>query len=204
METAIERRMSWEERYRSGPTPWDTGITPPEVQAFWQQDRLPRCGLAIELGCGTATNVAYLAGLGLTVVGCDLSGVALQRGAERLRRRADNLLARVQLVQADVARLPLDRTDACYVLDIGCLHAVPPASRPGYAAGVIANLAAGGYYQLYAFDRAQRVEAEDAGDWRGLEEDEWQRLFTPALVAVDIVRAQPNPHPCRWYLLQKP
>ncbi len=202
MEAAIDRRKNWEERYRSGSTPWDTGITPPEVQAFWQQDRLPRRGLAIELGCGTATNAAYLAGLGLTVVGCDLSGVALRRGVERLSQRARERLPRVHLVQADVSALPLERAGACYVLDIGCLHAVPPASRPGYAAGVIANLAAGGYYQLYAFDRAPAAD-DDADDWRGLAEDEWQRLFTPALEAVEIVRAQPNPHPCRWYLLRK-
>jgi len=57
------RRAAWEAHYASGNTPWDTQITPPEVQAFWQSDRLAPVGLALDIGCGPGANVRYLAKL---------------------------------------------------------------------------------------------------------------------------------------------
>jgi hypothetical protein len=38
-----------------------------------------------------------------------------------------------------------------YVLDLGCLHALPNALRPGYAAGLERLLRPGGTYMLYAW-----------------------------------------------------
>ncbi|MEZ4583195.1 MAG: hypothetical protein R3A10_16430 [Caldilineaceae bacterium] len=62
--------------------------------------------------------------------------------------------ARMAFVQADVSTLPFHGLGAAYILDIGCFHAVhPDFRRDAYAAQVTGNLAPGGYYQLYAFDR---------------------------------------------------
>ena len=63
---------TWEKEYQSGQTPWDSGITPPEVVKFWSSRRLPAQGAALDLGCGTATNVAYLANLGLRRSGSNM------------------------------------------------------------------------------------------------------------------------------------
>src|SRR5881296_1344749 len=46
--------------------PWDTGITPPEVERF-VASHAP--GRAIDLGCGTGTNAVYLARHGWSAVG---------------------------------------------------------------------------------------------------------------------------------------
>ncbi|GIV79653.1 MAG: hypothetical protein KatS3mg050_4047 [Litorilinea sp.] len=81
-----ELRAHWEERYRQGPRPWDTGITPPEVVAFWQEHGPGNGGLALDLGCGTGTNVAFLARQGLRVLGFDYSGRALNMALQRIRR----------------------------------------------------------------------------------------------------------------------
>ena len=197
-------RLHWEEQYEQGATPWDTRITPPEVTAFWAERPAPQAGIALDLGCGTATNAAYLARLGLTVYGCDLSLTALAMGKRRLQQADASLLAQVRLFQADVTRLPLRNLAANYVLDIGCLHGVPAATRPSYAAGVINNLAAGGFYQLYAFDYLGDDDAKEYRPARGLGKDEAIELFTPALRVIEILRARPDRHPCRWYLLQKP
>lgn len=189
-------RYTWEEHYRTGPTPWDTRVTPPEVVQFWRNHTAPKGGLALDLGCGPATNVAYLAALGLCVIGFDLAGNALATGMARLRNERSHLLNRVQLAQADVTRLPLYQAQAHYILDIGCLHGVPPARRQAYANGVVDNLAPGGYYQLYAFDQLpDRPE-------RGLGETEVADLFASHLELVEIIRANPERHPCRWYLLR--
>ena len=122
--TDIQRdRLHWEDRYHAGPTPWDTRITPPEVVAFWASGHLPHHGVALDLGCGTATNLAYLAGLGLTAVGVELAGNALTRGRERLAQEQPALLSQIHLVQGDVAHVPFYALNARYILDIGCFHA---------------------------------------------------------------------------------
>jgi SAM-dependent methyltransferase len=190
-------RTTWEEHYRTGPTPWDTHITPPEVVQFWQEHTPLAGGLALDLGCGTATNVGYLAGLGLTVIGFDLAANALAAGRARLCAERPDLLARTQLVQADVTRLPVRKAQACYILDIGCLHGIPAERRPAYVQGVVDNLAPGGYYHLFAFDvSSDRPE-------RGMGEHEVAERFAPTLTVIDILRGEPDRNPCRWYLLQK-
>ncbi len=151
----------WDSRYQSGDTPWDSGKTPPEVTSFWDGRLLSRSGTALDLGCGTGTNIAFLARLGLHAVGVEFSATALKLAAERLTLLEPGLQHQIDLVQADVARLPFTAVDASYILDIGCLHAIPPARRSTYASGVCNNLASGGYYHLFAFDRHPNPPEDD-------------------------------------------
>jgi SAM-dependent methyltransferase len=196
-----ERRQAWEERYRSGPTPWDTGITPPEIVSFWAQGELPPTGLALDIGCGTATNTLYLANLGLNVIGMELSGLALDRAAARLHPYTERVKRRISLVQADVAQIPLRNAEAVYAMDVGCFHALPGQLRHDYTNGLSKNLRTGAFYQLYAFDRLP--EDEDNPDARGLGPDEVEMRFGPTFEIVQIERAIPDPRPCRWYLLRR-
>jgi SAM-dependent methyltransferase len=199
-----ETRTQWEEHYRSGPTPWDTRITPPEVVQFWASERLPKTGLALDLGCGTCTNVAYLAGLGLTALGIELAGNALATGVARLKESQAHLVPHMQFIQSDVTCLPIKAANAIYILDIGCLHGLPLWRRPDYVQGVIDNLAPGGYYHLFAFDLLPEAERPPDRPPRGLGEDEVATRFAPQLAIIEIERGQPDRQPCRWYLLQKP
>jgi SAM-dependent methyltransferase len=200
-------RLDWEDRYREGPRPWDTGITPPEVYDFWRSNRIPThqrgSALALDIGCGPGTNVAFLAQLGLSAIGFDLSGIALSIAKHRITASRPDLLPRIGLIQADVSRLPIRSANAVYILDIGCLHGLLPPLREDYAHGVIQNLSPGGYYQLFAFDRLPEAQAEPDKQLRGMEQDEVATMFAPELYVVDIFRGTPDRQPCRWYLLQK-
>ncbi len=196
-------RTTWETHYETGKTPWDSRLTPPEVEAFWASDRLPKAGIAIDVGCGPGTNVAYLARLGLTVVGTDLAGRALTLAQQRLQHEPAPLRARMSFVQSDVSRLPLQDAGATYMLDIGCFHGLPPALRPAYVQGIIANLQTGGYYQLFAFDCLATVTEDPERKERGMRETEVAERFGPALAIINIERGNPDRHPCRWYLLRK-
>lgn len=194
-------RQRWDERYHSGVTPWDTQITPPEVVAFWQSGRLPRRGLVLDIGCGPGTNVAYLARLGLRAVGVDIAMAALQTAHTRIAAQEGEWRNRTHFALADVTQLPFTRSGAVYILDIGCFHGVPPEGRNAYVQGIIDNLAPGGYYHLFAFDR--RDNGEGAPPERSMEETEVADRFAPHLSVEEIIQGNPDRHPCRWYLLRK-
>ena len=196
-------RERWEEHYASGDTPWDTQITPPEIAGFWAAGHLPPVGLALDIGCGPGTNVLFLARLGLHVAGFDIALQPLLTGRLRIRTRAPAVADRALLVQADVTALPLVDAGAVYIMDVGCFHGIPPAGRPGYVDGIVRNLAPGGFYQVYAFDRVPELTADPDRKLLGVTEDEIVERFSPALRVVEIVRAVPDRYPCRWYLLQK-
>jgi SAM-dependent methyltransferase len=213
---AVEARRHWNTRYAEGFTPWDTQLTPPEVQAFWQSDRLPAGnrpgqGMALDLGCGPGTNVRYLARLGFFVVGVEIAGAPLQTAVHRLQSERPDIQGRCLFVCADVCALPFQAPFAAYALDIGCLHSLPVAVRPSYAQGVSASLLPGGYCQIYAFDtkpeqiglRQDSVFDESTSGPVGLAPGEVAQLFEPTLQLVEEVEARPDRRPCRWYLLQK-
>lgn len=210
METTPDliNQKHWEQRYDEGILPWDSGITPPEVEEFWQNPAVPIADLAgkfvLDLGCGTGTNLAYLARLGLHAVGVELASNGIAVAQSRLRQNHGDLLSHISLVQASVTAIPLQNLDAVYALDIGCFHAIHPALRASYANDVKKLLAPGGYYHLYAFDWMEDRANNPEKSPRGMREHEVCELFMPTLNVVEIQRATPNPHPCRWYLLQKP
>lgn len=196
-------RKRWESRYGEGNTPWDTQITPPEVVDFWEDERHSRDAVALDLGCGTGTNVRYLAALGLAVVGVELAGAPLHTALSRYRGLAPNLRNRIRLVCSDVCRLPFVALNAAYVLDIGCLHTLPIPLRPLYVRSVFDNLAPGGYYHLFAFDIDPTAPQPRNGPM-GMASGEVVRLFAPHLELVEEIVGRPDRRPCRWYLLQRP
>lgn len=200
---SLARRIEWEIHYRDGPTPWDTGITPPEVQEFWHSGLLTPHGVALDMGCGTGTNASYLAGLGMQVCGLELSHAALTKAKARRRSLSTRAAARITYVQCDVAAPPVHRVGAVYILDIGCLHTVPRTQRREYALGIICNLAPGGYYHLFGHDMPPDASTKMPPE-RGLGDTEVAELFEPSLALLTVLRGKPEQRPCRWYLLRKP
>ena len=205
-EQGSELRAHWDQRYRSGQTPWDTGITPPEVQGFWNEQALPFVGpFALDIGCGSGLNTLFLAKKGLRAIGFDLSGQALRLAHKRLLASGGGDFPQsggATFVQADVSRLPVGNLGALYALDIGCLHSLSDARRPGYAEGVCRALRTGGHYHLYTFDR----DPSDGPGARGMDEGEVATLFGGEMEIVAEELGVPTSHTSRrsrWYLLQK-
>lgn len=196
-------RKRWDARYGEGVTPWDTQITPPEVVAFWQSGRAAPTGFALDLGCGPGTNVRYLAGLGLTTIGVEISGAPLLTARQRFAHYSPELLQRAHFVCSDVCLLPFHRLNAAYILDVGCFHSLPRPIRPYYVQSVVANLAPGGYYHLYAFD-TDPLDPDPEHGPTGMNVGEIAQRFAPDLMVVEETIANPDRRPCRWYLLQRP
>jgi len=136
--------------------PWDTGITPPEVVAFI---RSHSPGRALDLGCGTGTNVITLAQSGWQVTGVDFAWRAIDIARQKARVAGVN----VELLVGDVTDLETIKPAFNFILDIGCFHALPSNGRAAYLHNIERLLAARGSFLLYAFIR---TDPQDTG--RGL------------------------------------
>lgn len=127
--------------------PWDTGVSPPELLAFIAAHPP---GRALDLGCGTGTNVITLAQAGWQTTGVDFVGKAI-----RLARRK----ARAAGVPADFRTGDVTELDGIsgpfdLILDIGCFHSLTEAGRQRYAANLERLLAQDGTYLMYGFFKA--------------------------------------------------
>lgn len=120
----------------------------------------------LDLGCGLATDIAYLADRGFTARGIDQSDAAL--------RRARALHPGLELITGDVRSLPFEPASFDALLDRGCFHYLPAADRPIYAREAARVLRPEGELLLRACLHAQGVRNditaqtihEVFSDWR--------------------------------------
>ena len=147
-----------------GQPPWDTGVSPPELLEFIKAHQP---GRAIDIGCGTGTNVVTLAKAGWRVTGVDFAPHAIKLARQRVARAG---------VQADLSvkdATKLQGIDGPFDLafDLGCFHTIPQASRDKYLEQLDRILAPGGFWLMYGFLRSDGAQARP-----GLEESEIGRL----------------------------
>jgi SAM-dependent methyltransferase len=189
-------RLSFWLAYLRGRAPWDTNVTPPElVRTVEGTGALPP-GRALDLGCGTGTNVIYLAQRGWEAVGVDFIGKAVRQA----RRKARAAGVTASFYRGDVSQLDgVKALDGSFdlVLDIGCLHTLTPEQRVGYAAGLLNRLHPGGTFLLYGWE-PRPFDGREAGISRaGIE-----ALFAPDLRVMQVERGQDAGGPAAWYWLR--
>jgi cyclopropane fatty-acyl-phospholipid synthase-like methyltransferase len=178
---SFTRRLAFILSYFRRPR-WDSGVTPPELLAFLK-GRPP--GRAIDLGCGTGTNVITLAKLGWQVTGVDFVPSAIAQA----RRKAKQAGVRAALQVGDVTRLEGIRGPFDFALDLGCLHGLEPDEKAAYLRRLDEILTPGGYWLLYGFlaphtpgltefdlERMQarfRLVSREEGEFRGRKSAYW-------------------------------
>jgi len=136
------RRLTFYFWYYGRP-PWDTGVSPPELLAFLE-DHPP--GRALDLGCGTGTNVITLAERGWYVLGVDFAPNAIRLA----RRKVQNSGLPAELRVADVTKMPGIAGPFDFALDLGCFHGLSTLEQIAYLARLDALLAPHGHWMLYA------------------------------------------------------
>ncbi len=187
--------LFWDVLYLFKKTPWDTGITPPEIVSVIESGKVP-VGRALDLGCGTGTNAIYLAQHSFTVTAIDVSRRAIALAKRKARSAA--LGDRIRFERGDVTllrRWALGHSiDFAY--DIGCFHNLKPEARQRYVAALTAVLKPGAIYMLYAF--------EPQADRAGVALDEIAALFDQAY-RLDGMRRGSDRHGrgSAWYTLVK-
>jgi SAM-dependent methyltransferase len=123
--------------------PWDTRESPPELLEFIHSHP---AGRALDIGCGTGTNLLTLAQAGWQCSGIDFAIIAIR--AARQSFHSANMKANLQV--NDVTHLGKMKGPFDLALDIGCYHGVPLSGRTAYRQALRQLLAPGGWYLLYA------------------------------------------------------
>ena len=141
----MAEKLSFLLSYLFGNSPWDTGITPPEVFDFLNENRP---GRALDLGCGTGTNVITLAEHGWYAEGIDFVARAVKTARRKAQKKG--LSDRVQFHVGDVLDQNLFQGEFDLILDIGCFHSISTDKVERYLMNVYSHLVAGGSFLLYA------------------------------------------------------
>jgi cyclopropane fatty-acyl-phospholipid synthase-like methyltransferase len=183
------------QRYDAQDTPWDTGITPPEIVRI-VQELVP--GTALDLGCGTGTTMRCLLEHGWQVDGVDFVPQAVAQARAKL---ADFPAARFSVHCHDVTRLNEIgslRSPYDLVIDIGCGHGIPVDQAGQYAHDVAVLMRPGGTWMLYAHQPSE----ERAFGWTP---EDVRRIFSADFELTWEVLSQDttNGLPSGWYRLTR-
>ncbi len=190
-----ESHARFSQRYADGETPWDSGLTPPEIRELLAA--LP-AGYALDLGCGTGTVLRDLLRKGWRADGIDFVERAIELAAAKL---SDFPSDSYRLFRHDVTSmddLPALRSDYNLVIDIGCGHNLGESALESYASAIANRLAPGGIFMLYA----GHPRPESAVGWAP---GQVERAFSPRL---DLIWEQRGDDraigaPASWYKLRK-
>jgi SAM-dependent methyltransferase len=130
----------WNERYASGPQPWDSGIPDPNLVEVIRAG-LVKPGRTFEPGCGTGTNARFLAEQGFDVLGVDISPLAIEKA--NAKPKVEHCRFEVlDFFAAKPAGSPFD-----FVFDRGCWHVFDQVDeRARFAARVAELLGPGGHW----------------------------------------------------------
>ena len=134
----MKEHADWNDSYRDGNLPWDTGVPSAELQSVLEQHNVQPCR-ALEIGCGTGTNSVWLAQQGFDVTGVDVAPLAV----ERAKQRAKAAGVAAQFAVADVLQLPDLAGPFTFFFDRGCYHAVRRSAPKDYAPAVARQLTTG-------------------------------------------------------------
>jgi len=187
----VIRQILFELWYLIRRTPWDSGISPPELMAFL--DSHPP-GRALDLGCGTGTNAITMTKRGWQVVAVDLSILAIRRASRKARKAGLSIDFRQDNVTAlqDIGA-PFD-----LALDIGCFHSLPQTARVRYAANLKRWLKAGSTYLLYSW-----LRDEDESQNNPPNEADILGLFSPEFQCRDVAHGKELKMTSAWFNFQR-
>lgn len=186
------QRLSFNFWYFGNP-PWDTGISPPELLEFI--DTHP-AGRALDLGCGTGTNVITLARAGWSVTGVDFASRAI--GMARKKARAANVQAKLRV--GDVTRLDGIEGPFDLALDMGCFHAVN--DRAAYLRELDRVLAPDGFWLMYGFVQTP-ASLDGPGTSFGLSEADLELVGQTLTLVHRRDGSDRGDRPSAWFLYQK-
>jgi len=186
----VFRRLHFQYMYLGQP-PWDTGISPPELFEFIKNNKP---GRAIDMGCGTGTNVITLAQAGWKVTGVDFAPRAIKLARQKLKH--GGLQARVMV--GDATKLNGIAGPFDLALDLGCYHGISKEGRAKYLDQLHRILAPNGFWLLYAF-----LSPGTPRSGHGLDETEIRLIASQLTLVSRRDGVDKRERPSAWFLFQK-
>lgn len=150
---------------------------------------------AIDIGCGSGTNVITLARAGWQVTGVDFAPRAIQIA----RRKVKNAGVPARLLVQDATRLQGVNGPFELALDLGCFHGIPQDRQSKYLDQLERLLASGGFWLMYGF-----LKTDGDHGQTGLAETDLDRISSRLTLlsrrdGMDNGRSRPS----AWFLYQK-
>jgi cyclopropane fatty-acyl-phospholipid synthase-like methyltransferase len=177
----------FELRYIVGNTPWDTGVSPPELINFLEENPP---GRALDLGCGTGTNAITMHNFGWDVIGVDSSYFAIKRAIEKTMCQAREIDFR----RLDVSHLKGITGPFDLILDIGCFHALSQKARTRYIQLLKELIHPSGTYLLYTWLKDVESNSEPAPT-----QDEITEAFSPIFQTISVALGTDHERTSAWY-----
>ena len=188
---SLFRRLLFQYWYFRQP-PWDTGISPPELFEFLEKHE-PGC--AIDIGCGTGTNVITLARAGWQVTGVDFVPRPIKIARQKVRQAG----VQAELLIRDATHLDGIHGSFDLAFDLGCFHGIPQEKRTDYLSELDRILAPGGFWLMYGF---LKPDADRPGT--GLVEADLKQISARlTLLSRRDGRDDGRGKPSAWFLYQK-
>ncbi|MGC8784846.1 MAG: class I SAM-dependent methyltransferase [Armatimonadota bacterium] len=169
-----EHTQRWQQRYRESlpeQMPWHREQPAESLVEAVRRGLLPK-GVTVDLGCGTGTDLMYLAQQGYRVIGVDIAIEPLRFARQRFRQAGLD----IPLIQADARFLPFRDASIQLICDSGCFHSFAPEIRPMYARSVARVLKPGGILFMREF-HADQPQPPEGGPYR-LKLEEFFEVFT--------------------------
>lgn len=185
------RRLLFEWKYILGQTPWDTRISPPELLTFLENHEP---GRALDIGCGTGTNLITMAQHGWRVTGVDFSSLAIRQA----QRKTQIAGLQIQLIRDDVTTFNNISGTFDLALDIGCFHSLTRGEQTRYASNLHRFINPGGTYLLYAW----LPEDMKIGDSYP-SQDVITRHFAPHLELISIEYGTDHQRTSAWFTFRR-
>jgi len=165
----------WDLAYIFRP-PWDTDEPPVQLTELIEQEKLKPCRV-LDIGCGTGTNVVYLASRGFDAFGLDISRVAIRKAKSKAAR--DNVNCRFYRLDftdpRELASVGLPKFEL--LMDNGCYHSLSPVERNRYPASLLRVSHVGTSYLLWCFLRGSGPGFGPPGVDRGEVEGRFSKNF---------------------------
>ena len=139
----------WDLAYALG-APWDRRQPHEELTELVEEGWLEPCRV-LDIGCGTGTNVVYLASRGFEASGLDISRAALRKARSKASRRGANCrFYRLDFTDTEaVVSAGLSAFDL--LIDSGCYHSLSPKARDRYQDFIQRVSHVGTVYLLWCF-----------------------------------------------------
>jgi SAM-dependent methyltransferase len=171
---------SWDALYHDGLASLDIGRPQPAIARLASEGGFS--GTVLDVGCGTGENALYIASLGLSVLGIDMSSTALAMA----QGKADDRGIEIEFTETDALQLELLGCKFETVLDCGLFHTLDVYERPEYLMSLSAVTALDAKLYLLCFS--------DTGSDLGphpVYREELNELFNPSN-GWNVIAIEPN------------